>query len=119
MKFQIFALTGAVLAQRNRLVGNFHDYKACLEDDTKCFGLPLAQLRGRTDAADDLENCLANPQTQGCTVVQTSDAQSGTYETPHPYANNALYMYEVTLPEGGTSITWQLSEFEIDQSDES
>ena len=79
----------------------------------------MAQLRGRTDAADDLENCLANPQTQGCTVVQTSDAQSGTYETPHPYANNALYMYEVTLPEGGTSITWQLSEFEIDQSDES
>jgi len=106
-----------VLAQRNRLVGNFHDYKACLEDDTKCFGLPLAQLRGRTDAADALETCLTD--SQGCTVVQTTDAQSGTYETPHPYANNALYMYEVTLPEGGTSITWQLSEFEIDQSDES
>lgn len=105
-----------MLAQRNRLVGNFHDYKACLEDNTKCFGLPLATPLAR-NAATDLENCLDAPE--GCTVVQTSDAVSGTYETPHPYQNDALYMYEVTLPEGGTSITWQLSEFEVDQSDES
>jgi len=112
MKNTIFALTGAVIAQRNRLVGNFHDYKACLEDDTKCFGLPLARPRARSATADGLESCLSDPQ--GC-IVETSSATSGTYETAHPYQNDAKYMFEVTLPEGGTSITWQFSEFEVDQ----
>ena len=78
-------------------------------------GLPLARPLARSGGL--LLGCLGETPSEACNV-QTSEATSGEYETDHPYQNDALYMYEVTLPEGGTSITWQFSEFEVDKLDD-
>ena len=63
-----------------------------------------------------LLSCLANEDL--CTSVQRSSAESGSFSTPHPYENNASYLFEVSLPTEGKAITWQFDEFEVDIHDD-
>jgi len=58
--------------------------------------------------------CLSDES--GCTSVQRSSATSGTLETPHPYANNGMYMFEVDLPDNHSpkEFSWSFGDFEVD-----
>ena len=48
--------------------------------------------------------------------MSTSLDASGSFETPHPYDNSAMYMFEVTLSESdiaaGKQLHWSFDEFE-------
>lgn len=59
-----------------------------------------------------LQACLDNESL--CTSVTRSTDSTGSMSTPHPYDNNALYMFEVTIPPVGKAVTWQFDEFEVD-----
>jgi len=65
-------------------------------------------------AAADLLACLSDES--GCTQVEKVSAASGSIETPHPYENEAMYMFEVTVPEADTGkmLLWSFDEFEVD-----
>ena len=62
----------------------------------------------------ELLACLSDES--GCSSVQRSSAASGTLETPHPYANDGLYMFEVALPDNNSAkeFTWSFGDFEVD-----
>ena len=52
-------------------------------------------------AAGDLLSCLDDESL--CTSVQKVQAASGSLETPHPYENDATYMFQVSVPDDQSS----------------
>ena len=52
----------------------------------------LALVSSVAGSSADLLACLTDQNL--CDSVQTITAETGSFETPHPYANNAKYMFE-------------------------